>query len=240
MSIHGSYELTVLFLSLSDITRLKILNRLYEQTSLRDVCEEFQLLAHEGIRQLRRLEDVGLVSRLSTGDYMLSNFGLTIMPLLEGISNIYCFLEYWETHSTSELPHYLKLMPAELYEDFIDDSTTLAEVSIDIMSRADKFLWILNEDIRTEILKAKDIRILVSNTSGFECERSRYVHNVHTQLVMNEYQAKISFPGITADKERYKDSSSGFLSSRPNGTYCLLMDFFNFLWSVKSSKAPIH
>ena len=240
MSIHGSYELTVLFLSLSDVTRLKILNRLYEETSLQDVCDEFQLLVHEGIRQLRRLEDVGLVSRSTTGDYKLSNFGLTMMPLLEGISNIYGFLEYWETHSTSELPPYLKLMPAELYEDFIDNGTTLAEVSSDIMSNADKFLWILNEDIRTESLKAKDIRILVSNTSGFKCERSRYISDVHTQLVMNEYQAKISFPGITPDKERYKDGSSGFLSSPPNGVYCLLIDFFNFLWSVKSSTAPIH
>lgn len=242
MPIHGSYELTVLFLSLSDVTRLKILNRLYEQTSLLDICDEFQILVHEGVRQLRRLEDVGLVSRSPTGDYMLSNFGLTIMPFLEGISNVYGFLEYWERHSTSELPPHLKFMPAELYEDFIDNSETLADISYEIMSGAEKFLWILNENIKTESLKAKDIRILISNTSDLKYERSRrtrYVHDIHTQLVMNEHQARISFPGIVADRERYKDSSSGFLLASESGTYCLLVDFFNFLWSVKSSKASV-
>ena len=237
MSIQGSYELTVLFLSLSDVTRLKILNRLYEQTSLLDICDEFQLLVHEGVRQLRRLEDVGLVVKLPTGDYILSNFGRTIMPLLEGISNIYGFLEYWETHSTSELPHYLKLMPAELYTDFIDDSITLSEVSSDIMSTAKKFLWALNEDIKTEDFKAKDVRILVSTTSGLAAKQSRYVKNIHTQLVLNEYQAKISFPGVTTDNELYKDNSSGFLSKSPSAVYCLLKDFFNFLWEFKSVEA---
>ena len=240
MPIHGSYELMVLFLSISDATRLKILNRLYEQTSLHDICDEFQLLVHEGIRQLRRLEDVGLVSRSPTGDYMLSNFGLTIMPFLEGISNLYGFLEYWEAHSTSELPPHLKFMSAELYEFFIDNSATLADVSLKIINSADKFLWILNEDIRTESLKAKDVRILASNSSNSKYERSRYVHDVYTQLVINEHQAKISFPGITADRKRYRESNTGFLLTSPSGIYYLLMDYFNFLWSAKSSKVPIH
>jgi predicted transcriptional regulator len=239
MPIQGSYELTVLFLSLSDVTRLKILNRLHEQTSLHDICDEFQLLMHEGVRQLRRLEDVGLVEKLPTGDYILSNFGRIIMPLLEGISNIYGFLEYWETHATSELPHYLKLMPAELYADFIDDSITLSEVSAEIMSTAEKFLWVLNEDTKTDVFKAKDVRILVSTTSGLTTKQSRYVKNIYTQLVLNEYQAKISFPGITTDKELYKDSNSGFLSKSPSAIYCLLKDFFNFLWEFKSIEAPL-
>jgi len=240
MPIHGSYELMVLFLSISDATRLKILNRLYEQTSLHDICDEFQLLVHEGIRQLRRLEDVGLVSRSPTGDYILSNFGLTIMPFLEGISNIYGFLEYWEAHSTSELPHHLKFMTAELYEDFIDNSTTLADVSLKIINNADKFLWVLNEDIGTESLKAKDLRILASNSSGLKHKRLRYVHDVYTKLVINEHQAKISFPGITGDRKRYKESNNGFLLTSRNGIYYLLMDYFNFLWSVKSTKVATH
>lgn len=239
MPIQGSYELTVLFLSLADVTRLKILNRLHEQTSLHDICDEFELLVDEGVRQLRRLEDVGLAVKLPTGDYIVSTFGQTIMPLLEGISNIYGFLESWETHSTSELPHYLKLLPAELYTDFIDDSIALSKVSTNIMSTAKKFLWALNEDITIGDFKAKEVRILVSTTSGLAAKQSRYVKNIHTQLVLNEYQAKISFPGITTNKELYKDSSSGFLSKSPSAIYCLLKDFFNFLWEFKSIEAPL-
>jgi predicted transcriptional regulator len=239
MPIQGSYELTVLFLSLSDVTRLKILNRLHEQTSLHDICDEFQLLLHEGVRQLRRLEDVGLVEKLPTGDYIVSNFGQTIMPLLEGISNVYGFLEYWETHSTCELPHHLKLLPAELYTDFIDDSIALSNVSTDIMSTAKEFLWALNEDVTTQAFKAKDVRILLSTTSGLTVKQSRYVKNIHTQLVLNEYQARISFPGIATNKELYKDSNSGFLSKSPSAIYCLLKDFFDFLWEFKSIEAPL-
>lgn len=237
MPLQGSYELTVLFLSLSDVTRLKILNRLREQTSLLDICDEFQLLVHEAVRQLRRLEDVGLVEKLPRGDYIVSNFGQTIMPVLEGISNVYGFLEYWETHSTSELPHYLKFLPAELYADFIDDSIALSNISTDIISTAKKFLWALNEDITTQDFIAKDVRILLSPTSGPTVKQLRYVENIHTQLVLNEHQAKISFPGITTNKEPYTDRNSGFLAKSPSATYCLLKDFFNFLWEFKSIEA---
>ncbi len=238
MPIQDSHELTVLFLSLADVTRLKILNQLREQTSLHDICDEFGLLVHEGVRQLRRLEDVGLVAKVPTGDYILSNFGQTMMPLLEGISNIYGLLEYWETHSTSELPHYLKFVPAELYTDFIDDSVTLSTVSTDITSNAKKFLWALNEEITIEAVRADDVKILLSNTSGLTAKRLRYVENIHTQLVLNEYQAKVSFPCITANEELHKDSNSGFLSKSPSATYCLLKDFFNFLWEFKSIETP--
>src|SRR5674536_157750 len=87
MPIRSSYELTRLFLALSDVSRLEILNQLYEQTSVVDICRRFDLLVHEVVRHLRRLEDVGLVRQLPNGDYTISEYGKVVTTFVEGISD---------------------------------------------------------------------------------------------------------------------------------------------------------
>ncbi|MGZ4849458.1 MAG: ArsR/SmtB family transcription factor, partial [Halobacteriota archaeon] len=89
MPIRSSYELTRLFLSLSDVSRLDILNQLYERTSVIDICRRFGLLVHEAVRHLRRLEDVGLVTQLPNGDYVISEYGKVVVTFVEGISDVH-------------------------------------------------------------------------------------------------------------------------------------------------------
>ncbi len=224
-------------MSLSDVSRLDILNQLDERTSVIDICRRFGLLVHEAVRHLRRLEDVGLVSQLPNGDYVISEYGKVLVTFIEGISDVHDLLEYWERHSAAELPAHLKRLPADLGESLLQDSELLSAAAVDIVREAKRFLWVLNYAVDQTGLIASEVKVLLKNTAGTESPDVRYVDRVSTILLVNELRGLIFFPRVTA-RERYEpDMSSGFLVSAADATYRLLVELFDFLWSCKSSRA---
>ena len=237
MPIRSSYELTRLFLSLSDVRRLDILNQLDERTSVIDICRRFGLLVHEAVRHLRRLEDVGLVSQLPNGDYVISEYGKVLVTFIEGISDVHDLLEYWERHSAAELPAHLKRLPADLGESLLQDSELLNAAAVEIVREAKRFLWVLNYAVDQTGLIASEVKVLLKNTAGTESPDVRYVDRVSTILLVNELRGLIFFPRVTA-RERYEpDMSCGFLVPAADVTYRLLVELFDFLWSCKSTRA---
>jgi len=237
MPIQSSYELTRLFLSLSDVSRLDILNQLDERTSVIDLCRRFGLLAHEAVRHLRRLEDVGLVSQLPNGDYVISEYGRVLVTFIEGISDVHDLLEYWELHSVAELPTHLKRLPADLSESLLQGGTLLHAAEAEIVREAKRFLWVLNYTVDQTELSAAEVKVLLKSTAGTKSPYVRYVDRVSMILLVNELRGLIFFPRVTA-RERYEpDTSSGFLVSATDVTYRLLLELFDFLWSCKSSRA---
>ena len=237
MPIRSSYELTRLFLSLSDVSRLDILNQLGERTSVIDICRRFGLLVHEAVRHLRRLEDVGLVSQLPNGDYVISEYGKVLVTFIEGISDVHDLLEYWERHSAAELPAHLKRLPADLGESLLQDSELLNAAAVEIVREAKRFLWVLNYAVDQTGLIASEVKVLLKNTAGTESPDVRYVDRVSTILLVNELRGLIFFPRVTAQERYEPDMSSGFLVSAADVTYRLLVELFDFLWSCKSSRA---
>lgn len=237
MPIRSSYELTRLFLSLSDVSRLDILNQLDERTSVIDICQRFGLLVHEAVRHVRRLEDVGLVSQLPNGDYVISEYGKVLVTFIEGISDVHDLLEYWELHSAAELPMHLKRLPADLSESLLQEGTLLHAAEAEIVREAKRFLWALNYTVDQNGLNASEVKVLLQSTAGTRSPNVRYVDRVSMILLVNELRGLIFFPRVTA-RERYEpDMSSGFLVSAADATYRLLVELFDFLWSCKSSRA---
>jgi DNA-binding transcriptional ArsR family regulator len=235
MPIRSSYELTRLFLSLSDVSRLDILNQLDERTSVIDICRRFDLLVHEAVRHLRRLEDVGLVSQLPNGDYVISEYGRVLVPFIEGISDVHDLLEYWELHSATELPAHLKRLPADLSESLLQESKLLHATATEIVREAKRFLWVMNYAMDQTGISASEVKMLLQSTAGTKSPNVRYVDGVSMILLVNELRGLIFFPRVTA-RERYEpDMSSGFLVSAADVTYRLIIELFDFLWSCKSS-----
>ncbi|MGA7076778.1 MAG: hypothetical protein WBZ42_09600 [Halobacteriota archaeon] len=235
MPIRSSYELTRLFLSLSDVSRLDILNQLYERTSVIDICRRFGLLVHEAVRHLRRLEDVGLVLQLPNGDYVISEYGKVLVTFVEGISEVHDLLEYWERHSATELPIHLKRLPADLSESFVADGDLLLAAATDIEREARSFLWVLNYPVDQAIVKTSAVKVLRQRTATPESPTVRCVDGVNTVLIVNELRALICFPRVTTREVYETDLSCGFLVTASNMAYRLLVELFVFLWERSST-----
>ncbi|MGD0717147.1 MAG: hypothetical protein ABR979_03665 [Halobacteriota archaeon] len=237
MPIRSSYELTRLFLSLSDVSRLDILNQLDERTSVIDICRRFGLLVHEAVRHLRRLEDVGLVSQLPNGDYVISEYGKVLVTFIEGISDVHDLLEYWERHSAAELPAYLKRLPADLSESLLQDSELLHAAAVEIVREARQFLWVLNYAVDQTGLAASEVKVLLKNTAGINSPDVRYVDRVSMILLVNELRGLIFFPRVAAQEGYDQDMSCGFLVPAADLTHRLLVELFDYLWSCTSTRA---
>ena len=236
MPIRSSYELTRLFLSLSDVSRLDILNQLYERTSVIDICKQFGLLVHEAVRHLRRLEDVGLVLQLPNGEYVISEYGKVVVTFVEGISEVHDLLEYWEHHSAAELPIHLKCLPADLSESFVADGDLLLAAATDIEREARSFLWVLNYAVDQATVKTSAVKVLRQRTAAPENSTVRSVEGVHTVLLINELRALICFPMGTTQEGYETDLSCGFLVTASNMAYRLLVELFVFLWDRSSTR----
>lgn len=191
MPIRSSYELTRLFLSLSDVSRLDILNQLDERTSVIDICQRFGLLVHEAVRHIRRLEDVGLVSQLPNGDYVISEYGKVLVTFIEGISDVHDLLEYWELHSAAELPMHLKRLPADLSESLLQEGNLLHAAEAEIVREAKRFLWALNYTVDQTGLNASEVKVLLQSTAGTRSPNVRYVDRVSMILLVNELRGLI-------------------------------------------------
>ena len=237
MPIRSSYELTRLFLSLSDVSRLDILNQLDERTSVIDICRRFGLLVHEAVRHLRRLEDVGLVSQLPNGDYVISEYGKVLVTFIEGISDVHDLLEYWERHSAAELPAHLKRLPADLGESLLQDSELLHTAAVEIVREARRFLWVLNYPFDQTGLTTSEVKVLLKSTAGTESPDVRYVNSVSTILLLNELRGLIFFPRVAAQEGYDQDMSCGFLVPAADLTHRLLVELFDYLWSCTSTRA---
>ncbi|MGZ4910936.1 MAG: ArsR family transcriptional regulator [Halobacteriota archaeon] len=230
MPIRSSYELTRLFLALSDVSRLEILNQLNERTSVVDMCRQFDLLVHEVVRHLRRLEDVGLVHQLPHGDYVTSEYGKVVTTFVEGINDVHDLLEYWERHSAAELPEHLKRLPADLSGFFISEGDLLVTAAMDIVREAKSFLWVLNYVVDTTTVNASAVEVLCKRTSTTEGSSVRCVEGVNTVLLLNEFCALICFPRVTAREGYEIDTSCGFLVTAAHITYRRLAELFDFFW----------
>jgi hypothetical protein len=183
------------------------------------------------------LEDVGLVSQLPNGDYVISEYGKVLVTFIEGISDVHDLLEYWELHSAAELPMHLKRLPADLSESLLQEGTLLHAAEAEIVREAKRFLWALNYTVDQTGLNASEVKVLLQSTAGTRSPNVRYVDRISMILLVNELRGLIFFPRVTA-RERYEpDMSSGFLVSAADATYRLLVELFDFLWSCKSSRA---
>lgn len=233
MPIRSSYELIKLFLALSDVSRLDILNQLSEQTSVIDISRRFGLLVHEAERHLHRLQDVGLVVQLTNGDYVMSEYGKVLVPFIEGISEVHDLLEYWERHSAGELPPHLKCLPADLSESFVADGSLLRAAATEIVREAQSFLWVLNYRVDQAAVTAAEFRVLQERTENMEeggRKTVRYIEGVKTILLVNQLRALICFPKATVRNGYESDPSSGFLVDTSSVAYRLLIELFASTW----------
>ncbi len=232
MSIRSSYDLAKLFLALSDVTRQQLLNLLDEPTSVIDICATFDIFVHEAVRHLRRLEDVALISQLSNGEYVISQYGRALAPLVAGISNVHDLLEYWERHTISELPAYLLCLPAQLNDQFLSDAA-LHEAIEEALDESREFLWVLNYPVGRSAERVSDFRTLTSER-GAPRSHTRVIEDVYSSILINEYRAFIFFPSVTDNGECHGDHTNGFMVRATNPTYRLVAEFFRFLWEKLS------
>ncbi len=232
MSIRSSYELSKLLLALSDVTRQQLLNELLEPTSVIDICASFDMLVHEAVRHLRRLEDVALIRQLPNGSYVISQYGRAVVPFVEGMSNVNDLLEYWEGHTVTELPTHLRCMPAQLNDLFFSD-TALHEATRAIIEEARERLWVLNYPIDQLYETVSDLRVLTSGDAATN-SHTRTVDVVFSSLVLNERRSGVFFPRVKIDYEYCMDHNNGFIINEPNPTYRLIAEFFSFLWDTRA------
>ena len=240
MPISSSYELTRLFLALSDVSRLDILNQLWEQTSVIDIGRRFGLLVHEAERHLHRLADVGLIVQLPNGDYVLSEYGKVLVPFVEGISEVHDLLEYWERHSADELPPHLKRLPADLSESFVSDGDLLRVAATEIVREAQSFLWVLNYPVDQAAVRAAEFKELQESTQATddgERKAVRYIEGVKTILLVNQRRALICFPKVTVRSGYEPDFSSGFLVDASSAAYRLLIELFASTWHASKQQS---
>jgi DNA-binding transcriptional ArsR family regulator len=240
MPIRSSYELTKLFLALSDVNRLDILNQLSEQATVIDISRRFGLLVHEAERQLRRLADVGLVVQLPNGDYVVSEYGKVLVPFIEGISEVHDLLEYWERHSADELPPHLQRLPADLSEWFVPEEGLLRAAASEIVREALSFLWVLNYPVDQTAVKAAEFKVLQERTENTLQEGRktvRCVEGVKTILLVNEFKALICFPKAAIRDGREPDPSSGFLVETSGVAYQLLVELFASTWRAHEQQS---
>ena len=138
-----------LLFELSSVDRLDILELLRKTPlKLSHISRKLNFTVQETSRNVNRLLDSGLIAKNVDGTFSLTPYGEAAFSLLSGFSFLYRNRNYFETHSTSQLPGPFRRSLGVL-DDFelVDDVMVVFHNVETMIKHATDFVWIMSDQI---------------------------------------------------------------------------------------------
>lgn len=211
-----------LLFELSSSERIGIMMLLRsESLKLSDLSKKQGLTNPETLRQLRRLCEVGLVQKESSGLYELSPYGKLVLLQLGGVEFLAKNRDFFSSYDTSFIPYeYINRFGELLSSSIGYEPFKVLEKTNQVLKEAEEFAWIISNQNLTlylptmrEKLKSgfefrlilpegsylpEDEALIPSNTPGMH---KRILPEIHIRLVVTDKYAGFSLP----DRENMTD-----------------------------------
>ena len=201
------------------------------KVKLSQLSRKLELTVTETSRHLQRLNEANLIEKNSAGLYELTQFGRLALCMLEGINFLSAHKDYFLEYDTSGIPSEFIDRFGELWEGvYISEALRNLEEGAQRIREAQKFVWILSDDILTNIIPVliekmkspfelkivlpegkfppESVSKLPLKTRGTE---KRALTKVNVLIVITESYAVFCLPNL-----RGKIDYTGFIGKDPN------------------------
>ena len=147
-------ELHKLLFELSSAERINIMLEVQKNRSkLSHISRQQDMTVTETSRHLQRLSDSRLIEKGADGLYGLSSYGELVLEQLSGLGFVAKHQEYFLQYDLSCLPYEFIGRMGELAKgEFRGDILANFELTENEFRRADKFIWILSDQILKSLI----------------------------------------------------------------------------------------
>jgi len=149
MARHTAPSIHSVFAELASETRSDILNELSQgEKRFTTIKRDLKLTSPELARQLERLEDAYLVTKMRSGHYAISDFGMTIRSLVTNIEFVLDHSDYFRTHNPSIIPDSLfRQLDRNMEVEFVTDRFGPINLVLERGASIREFYWIISDSI---------------------------------------------------------------------------------------------
>lgn len=241
------------FLELSSWQRLAIIQILQvKKSKLSTLAKELDATPPEVFRNLERMEKNGLVKKIASGQYTLTEFGKTVLVLIPSITFVTKNREYFKDHELGEIPEkFIQRIGSLSTGKMIKGYTRVIENWKQIFDNANEYVYGILVEEPLEIIeplvnkskKGVKINSIFSDFAVLPKGRKKILKksdvkkliqdgmierkikkNVKSVVVLNENEACVMFP-----RKGEPDISKSFYSDDSKfHEWCL--DYFRYLW----------
>jgi len=251
-----------LLFELSSDDRLDILMLLKKKPlRLSHISRDLDFTVQETSRNMMRLTDSKLIMKDVNGNYHLTPYGDEALNLLSGFKFIFKNREYLTTHILDCLPETFSLGLGVLERfELVDDVMVAFHNVEDMIANAEKFVWILTNQVLVSTLpflmqaieRSVEFRLLMpknfvppeglrelidvpvfSKASQSKCLETRFSESVDVFLCLSEKQvAVIGFPNLNGKFDYFGFKAKNVVSVE------WAMELFDYYWQKASSHVP--
>ena len=242
-----------LLFELSSNERINIVNALRnESLKLSTLSKKLGLTNPETLRQLRRLSDIGLVLKDSSGFYDVSPYGCLVLKLLEGVEFLAKNQVYFSTYETSFIPYeYINRFGELLSSSTEYEPFKVLEKTNQILKEAEEFAWVISNQnltlylptLRGKLESGLEFRLILPEGSYLSEEEAlipsktpgmhkRTLSDIRIRLVVTDKYAGFSLP----DRENMVDYRA-IMSDDPQ-FYKWCKDLFLYYWEKSRPHIP--
>jgi predicted transcriptional regulator len=149
MTRHVAPSIHSMFAELASETRSDILDELSKgEKRFTAIKRDLNLTSPELARQLQRLEDAYLVTKMRTGHYAISDFGMTIRLLVTNLEFVLEHSDYFRTHDPSVIPDSLfRQLDRNMETEFVTDRFGPISLVLERGASIREFYWIISDSI---------------------------------------------------------------------------------------------
>jgi predicted transcriptional regulator len=140
-------KLCNLLFELSNEDRLLILLQLKQkQAKIAHISKKLNFTVQETSRNISRLAEANLVKRRGDGSFQLTAYGENTLNLLPGFDFLSKHVNYFTSHTLSQLPHEFFCRIGDLLNcSYVDDVMITFYEAEKMMDEAEKFLWLMSD-----------------------------------------------------------------------------------------------
>ena len=261
-------KLCNLLFELSNEDRLLILLQLNKKPSkIAHISKKLNFTVQETSRNVSRLKEANLISRLSDGSFELTAYGENALNLLPGFKFLSKHNKYFTTHTLSRLPHEFFCRIGDLVKcTYIDDVMLTFYEAEKMMDKAEEFLWLISDQhlvssvshIKNALEKKVHVKIITPSDlrfpeGYFEQESVKESTSVEKQArregrLEERWIERVETPIGVSDKlsgrvffpttEGHFDYKGFTVVDERSHKYC--KDLFEYYWNKATTKIPDH
>jgi predicted transcriptional regulator len=253
---------TSLLFELSSVDRLDILELLRKNPlKLSHISRKLDFTVQETSRNVNRLLESGLITKNVDGTFSLSQYGEAAYGLLSGFRFLHKNKQYFDTHSTEQLPQFFKV-GLGILDDFqlVDDVMIVFHDIEKMIKNAQEFVWILTDQILvstiaylieglqlglqfrlmmpSDYLPSEEMRKLVSNPVFERASRNKtletkFLDEVNVFVCLSENEVSALAFKTTEEKFDYR----GFKTKTASAIEWTKI-LYTYYWNKSSSQLP--
>jgi len=223
-----------------------------DSLKLSTLSKKLGLTNPETLRQLRRLSDIGLVLKDSSGFYEVSPYGCLVLKLLEGVEFVAKNQDFFSNYDTRFIPsEYINRFGELLSSSIGYEPFKVLEKTNQVLIEAEEFAWIISNQnltlylptFREKFKSGFELRLILPKGSYLPEEEAlipsktpgmhkRILSDIHIRLVVTDKYAGFSLP----DRENLTDYRA-IMGDDPT-FYKWCKDLFLYYWEKSKPHIP--